>query len=160
MSDPIRLVKKLAKSDAARSRAAANKRKREEAAAMRGESGKKRKRRKAKTGAAACKYRVRTKGLKKAKCFKKLKSAVSAAKGMVRKGKPSASVSGPVGKRKKVKVVKVCRKPASGGKPRCETKNKRRRRKGSGSSDSGVVMLPSAAGRQPGPWADQYVFGS
>lgn len=135
MSDPISLVRRMDREAAAKEKREAAKRKRAAAKAARGESPIKRKRRKSKkaSAASACKYRVRAKGLKKAKCFKKVKSATSAAKSLVRKGKPSASVAGPVGKRKKkIKVLKVCRKPASGGKVRCETKHKRRRRRSSG----------------------------
>lgn len=155
MSEPIRIVRRMDReAKAAAKRAAAE--------AKRAASGKpaRKKRRKARKSAAApaCKYKVRTKGLKKAKCFKKAKSATSAAKSYVRKGKPSASVSGPVGKRKKVKVIKVCRKAKTSSKPVCQSKVKRR--KSSGGTRRRRVTLPAVADRSPGPWADQYVFGS
>lgn len=134
MSDPIALSRRLDREQAAKAKRDEAKRKREEARALRGETGTKRKRRRRRTStgtASACRYRVRASKVKKTKCFKKMKTAVSAAKGYVRKGKASASVSGPSGKSRKVKVIKVCRKPANGGKPRCESKVRRRRRRAS-----------------------------
>jgi hypothetical protein len=98
-----------------------------------------------------CRFKVKA-GKKRTLCFKKMKAATKAAKSGVANGKKSVSV---IGMRKgKIKALKVCMKGKS-GKPVCKSKIRRRKRK---STES--VSLPAIETRSPGPWVDQYIYGS